>query len=364
MPFFEERPYVKTPPALPEAKTCFLIACKNGAGTLATTVSAAVKQAPVYVVSDGSDDETVDVAVEAGASVMVLDNNIGKPNALREAFDYFHIRKHYDYVVILDDDTRIEDYFLNYALAEAKDDVVAVCGRVASEKLPETKWNWLVNGRALAYWRYGWSDKITQNSLNSITVISGSNVLFDTATFNVLVHHPIDIIVDDTQWVLEIQTNKVMGRVGYAYDAVGYIQDPTNVRDYYRQMLRWMWGTFQGIRKFQVAKQRTWFSRVYLVLMLDWLIYAVLWPMLAIYIGYRAIDSGDYRFVGFYLVGYVLWAALGALGTRRWPMVFMPFAFFVFDQLQRVIFIHALFKAWREPRSPCIWKSPTRVERR
>jgi len=58
-----------------------LIASKDGAATIGETV-ASVRSQPgvdVYVVSDGSSDDTVEQARRAGAEVLELVENVGKP---------------------------------------------------------------------------------------------------------------------------------------------------------------------------------------------------------------------------------------------------------------------------------------------
>lgn len=365
MPLIQEPPIRPRPsPPRSDLDVAFLIACRNGEATIASTVRAAIGQGDVYIVSDGSTDSTVEIAHREGAHVLDLPgpDGIGKPNALRHGFDEFEIKRRYDVVIILDDDTRVEEGFVDWASTKFGPGVAAVCGRVVAEDFPETRWNWLVNGRALAYWRYGWSIKRGQDALNSINVIAGSNTLFDVDIFDELIHRPINVIVDDTQWVLDIQTER-LGRVTYSPEAVAYVQDPTNLGDYYRQMLRWIWGTFQGVRNWKIGRRFSWFDFTYSVMILDWVLYVLVWPLLAVVIGYYAVQSGDGpRFFMFFLSGYLAWSVVGAIGTRRWRLAFLFPLMFVFDQIQRVIFVHAFFKAWRQPTSPCIWKSPERVE--
>lgn len=71
------------------ASVAVLVASKNGASSIVDTVRSAASQADVYVVSDGSDDATAYEARAAGACVLELDTNVGKPSALRLAVDHF-----------------------------------------------------------------------------------------------------------------------------------------------------------------------------------------------------------------------------------------------------------------------------------
>lgn len=343
--------------------TCFLIACKDGAEVIERTVFHATFQGDVYVVSDGSTDDTEAEAYRGGAAgVLALETNIGKPNALREAFDHFDLSDgRYDSIVILDDDTRLDPMFTSRCRAKLTEGVAVVCGEVRSDWQASGPWNWIVAGRAMAYWRYGIFIKLGQNALNAITVIPGSNSMFDIDIFAELVHEEVDVIVDDTQWMFEIQTRK-LGRVTYARDAVAYIQDPTTVHDYHKQMKRWMGGTFQGVFKYRVHRATDWFRFAYLALILDWALYVFAWPALSAWVGWRSITTGyGWWFVGLYFGGYAVWALVAAIALRHWRLVVLSPMMVVFDWWQRAIFIESFIWAVRNPRTPCVWVSPTRA---
>lgn len=353
--------YIDRQLGLQPPRVCVLIATKDGEATIGDTVFHASFQADVFVVSDGSTDGTVAAAWEAGATDVVhYDVNVGKPNALREAFDHFDLRDRYDGIVVCDDDTRLDPHFVPLARKKLKPGVAAVCGEVRSDWQASGPWNWLVSNRALAYWRYGIFIKTGQNVLNAITVLPGSNTLFDIAIFDEVVHEEVDVIVDDTQWLMEIQTRK-LGRVTYERNAKAYIQDPTTFSDYYKQMKRWMGGTFQGVFKYRIGRSRGWFSFSYAALILDWVLYVFAWPALTVWVGWRAWHTGYFGwFVGLYFAGYFLWSLIAAIALRHWRLVVLFPTTVVFDWLQRWIFVHSFIWALRNPRTPCIWKSPER----
>jgi len=201
-------------PAIADPSTCILIASKDGAATIGATIDRCRLQADVYVVSDGSGDDTVEVARRHGAEVLGLDENVGKPNAIRVAYDHFSIAERYDTLLILADDTRLADDFVASATAKFDQGVAVVCGETGSDWMHEVRWNGLVGARALAYWRYGLFVKQGQHVLNAITVIPGSNSIFRTEVMTELLRREVRYIVDDTQWLLDIQTEG-MGRVVY-----------------------------------------------------------------------------------------------------------------------------------------------------
>jgi hypothetical protein len=87
--------------------TAVLIACKNGEATIGNTVRSAVGQADVYVVSDGSNDRTCEVAEAMGAQVLDCRTSTGKPVALRAGNARFALAARYRRIAVLDDDTTI-----------------------------------------------------------------------------------------------------------------------------------------------------------------------------------------------------------------------------------------------------------------
>ncbi len=65
-----------------------------------------------------------------------------------------------------------------------------------------------------------------------------------------------------------------------------------------------------------------------------------------------------------YLGGYVIWSIVGAIALRNWRLpILVPVLIFM-DWAQRVVFVHAFWRAWRIPTSECKWTSPTRHDTR
>lgn len=355
-------------PARGRRGACILIATKDGAGTVYETIKYASGNADVFLVSDGSTDNTVAEAWRAGAvDVLELDVNVGKPSALREAFNHFGLVDRYEFICVLDDDTRLDRFFMHEALKpfDGHPEVVAVSGRTSSDWGHEQRWNGWVGARAMSYARYDLLVKRGQSALNAITVLPGSNTVFRIDTFAKLLARDVRYIVDDTQWLLDIQTEK-MGRVVHTHHAKAWVQDPSNLRDYYRQMLRWMWGSFQGVRGHRIGRHKSWFSFTYSLLIVDWFLYVTVWPALLAFVGWRAYQSGDLdRAAAFYVGGYFVWTCLFAVMLRKWRLPLLLPWIIALDWINRFIFIHAFVKAWRQPVvESCRWDSPTRLSTR
>jgi cellulose synthase/poly-beta-1,6-N-acetylglucosamine synthase-like glycosyltransferase len=244
------------------------------------------------------------------------------------------------------------------------DGVAVVCGETRSDWMYGQRWNGFVGSRALAYWRYGLFLKQGQHLLNAITVIPGSNSVFRTDVMTLLLERDARDIVDDTQWLLDIQTEK-LGRVSYARLARAYVQDPGTLGEWYKQTLRWLHGSMQGIRGHRIGRTWSWFSVSYSALIVDWLLYVLVWPFVLAYVMWSAWAADRLGFaVGVYVGGYAVWAAIGAIAVKNWRLPLMVPVLMFMDWAQRAVFVHAFFRTCRIPISECKWDSPTRHDTR
>jgi biofilm PGA synthesis N-glycosyltransferase PgaC len=354
-----DRPTFPAYPAAGVADTAILIASKDGRHTIAGAVRAALATGvPVYVVSDGSTDDTAAVAERAGARVLALPGNVGKPAALRAGYRHFRLGAHCRAVAILDDDVLIARDFLDRALAELGADTAIVVGHNVTWWPWEKRWNpWLAK-RAYAYWSYQATVRRLQSAGNVMNCISGSNSVYRTELLDAVLPDTPPYIVDDTYWLLETHRRR-LGRVVYAPRARALLQDPTTLGDWYRQNLRWLWGTFQGIIGHRVGRTRSRFDAAYLLLMLHWLAYLLSGPVtVALAVAGLGRPAALLPLAG----GYLAWVALAAWRLRA-PrlLLFTPFIV-ASDLLYRVIMVHALVKAIRQPVvDRCVWTSPARL---
>lgn len=341
-----------------ERRVAVLVASKNGAATVGATVRSAVHQADVFVVSDGSTDDTARVAREAGAEVLELVENIGKPAAIHRALRVLDLVERYEAIAILDDDTTIDTDFIQQALPKLVDGVAIVVGRTITRWQHEHRWNVWLASRAYSYWRYQATLRRGQSALGVMNCISGSNSLFRSSVLAQVAVAKTPYIVDDTYWTLETQRRK-LGRIVYAPRARAWVCDPLTLGDWYRQNLRWIWGMYQGIFGHQIGRRRSFFDVACVLLILDWTAYVLGFPLLValvIWLGWFSL-----HLVIVYLAGYFAWTILAAAATRSWRLIPLTPAIMVIDVVYRVTFVHALVKTIRQPRvESCRWVSPVR----
>jgi poly-beta-1,6-N-acetyl-D-glucosamine synthase len=343
----------------PALSVAVLIASKDGQATIEATVRSVVDQADVYVVSDGSTDSTARAAAAAGAQVLELTENVGKPAALYRAIKTLGLTERYDALAILDDDTVVASDFVEKAVRAFASGVAIVVGQTITSWPHERRWNLWLGARAYAYWRYQLTIRRAQSALNVLNCISGSNSVYRSSVLDQILVEATPYIVDDTYWTLETH-RRGLGRIVYASGARAYIQDPTSLPAWYKQNLRWLWGTFQGVWGHRCGLRRTRFDAAYLLLMLDWLLYVLGGPAVIGLVVAGIWWSPFWLLVGI-AAGYLVWTIAAACCTRKWRLVVMTPAFIVVDWLYRVVFIHALCKAIRQPVvASCRWESPAR----
>jgi poly-beta-1,6-N-acetyl-D-glucosamine synthase len=343
----------------PENSVAVVIASRNGEASVAETIRSVSGQADVYLVSDGSSDATADVARAAGACVLELAENVGKPAALYRAIEAFALTRRYGVIAILDDDTVVAADFIQEALKALTPEVAIVVGRTITRWSSERRWNVWLGCRAYSYWRYQLTIRRAQSAFNVMNCISGSNSVFRSSVLEQVLVEKTPYIVDDTYWTLEIQRRK-LGRIVYAPRAHAHIQDPTSLRAWYKQNLRWLWGTFQGVRGHRCGRKLSRFDAAYVLVMVDWLLYVVGGPMMVGLITAGLLWDPFWFLVGVPL-GYFVWTIPAAVCLKKWRLIPMTPFFIAIDWLYRVIFLHAFVRTLRQPLVPhCRWESPSR----
>lgn len=341
-----------------------MIASLNGAGSLGTTVAACAAQADTYVVSDGSTDGTYDVAKESGATtVLQLDENVGKPAAIYNLVTTLGLCDKYDLLCIVDDDTIVARNFVAETSSRFSDGIAVVCAKTISDWNHKQRWNYVVAGRAFSYWKYQAFLRRGQSALGVMNCISGSNSVYTSDFLRQVLRPDTPYVVDDTYWVLEAQ-RKNLGKIVYDPYTSASIQEPTTLAAWYKQNLRWLHGTMQGIRGHRVGRRFTKFDLSYIGMMIDWLTFIVLMPFIIAFLVATNIDNPDrLKQLGIvYLLGYAAWATVGAIALRKWRLMLLFPLLLIIDWASRVNFIHAFCRTIKEPTSSCKWESPERYE--
>jgi poly-beta-1,6-N-acetyl-D-glucosamine synthase len=340
-------------------KICALIAAKNEAVAIVSTidsiVSAGVPKEDVYLVSDGSTDATVELALTRGINVLALPVNGGKSVAIAKGIKHFKLAS-YDLLALADADTTFEDgYFEAMKVAFGKNPNAAIaCGKVKSR--PK---NWLTAWRALQYAVGHWLIKEGQNALKTINVAAGCCSVFRMSLFDEVWESKPSIVED---MMATLRAHDLGYDVIYVRDAVVITADPQDLlHSYSRQLVRWnggawtctrqlkMWGSTRRIAlETQLVLGEGFVTSLLLMFMPVWF-----WMFPKTVETWFAIDCG-FMFLS---------ATIVSITNKRWDVLVYSPSYILLRFVDAFLFLKSFWKAFFQTQSSKLsWQSSTRYK--
>jgi cellulose synthase/poly-beta-1,6-N-acetylglucosamine synthase-like glycosyltransferase len=233
-----------------------LIPAHNEAAVIEDSIRAITKLVPrknIHVVSDGSTDDTFEVALRCGVKAIKTRLNVGKAGALSESIERFRLADRFPVVMLLDADTRVQPGYFAAALPLFDSpDVAAVAGcvRTDAHRMLSPVGNLLTGHRMRIYAVGQRVLKFGQTSryLNATPIVPGFASLYRTAVLPRIDINPAGLAIEDFNMTFEVYQKK-LGKVGFTLGAVAVTQDPDNLHDYIRQTRRWALGLWQTVRR-------------------------------------------------------------------------------------------------------------------
>jgi biofilm PGA synthesis N-glycosyltransferase PgaC len=363
-----------------------LMPAHNEAAVLGASLDAIMKLVParnVHVVSDGSTDDTPQIARQAGARVHETERNVGKAGALREAIERFRLIDRYPVVLLLDADTRVEpDYFAEALPLFETPDVVAVAGcvRTARDRRMGLVGNILVGHRERIYAIGQRVLKFGQTYLrtNATHIVPGFASMYRTEVLPYIDLNPPGLVIEDFNMTFEVY-QKRLGKVAFTLSAVAVTQDPDRFGDYVRQTRRWAVGLWQTVRRH--PPRANLFTVMLAMLLLELItssaIFVVL-PLLVLVLAVPDLAPATLAWVPFADVHAVVAAhmklsavlfgvavpdyamtCLVAVLDRRARLLFFGLFFPILRVIDAAIALSAVPAGWLV-RSSGVWQSPAR----
>ncbi len=233
-----------------------LIPAHNEAAVIADSLRAITKLVPrknVHVVSDGSTDDTFEIALRCGVKAIKTRQNVGKAGALSESIERFKLAERFPVVMLLDADTRVQPRYFAAALPLFNSpNVAAVAGCVKPDthRMLSPVGNLLTGHRLRIYAVGQRALKFGQTSryLNATPIVPGFASIYRTAVLPRININPPGLAIEDFNMTFEVY-QKRLGQVGFTLGAVAVTQDPDNLHDYVRQTRRWALGLWQTVRR-------------------------------------------------------------------------------------------------------------------
>jgi len=285
----------------------------------------------IYVVSDGSTDNTADIAAEY-ANVLEIGRNVGKARALRLAIDKFELNQHYHYLLFSDADSRLAPGFLEAVHAYVPQQPACIVGKVRSDR----------HGLISAYRAYEYAvgfgvTKKAQGIMGAITVAPGCASLYRSDILDKL-NFSSRTLTEDFDLTLQIHLKR-LGHIAYAADAEVYTQDPFTLSDYWKQVVRWNTGFWQNMFLHRLYLPKSWVTSEIWLMLLDTA--AWLASLLLIYYNLHLFLI----LLGFSIVTTLLFSlAVAILARLWWTIVYIPF-FPIFQFINLAAYAYSFFRA-------------------
>ncbi len=247
-----------------KASVCIVVPAYNEAKVIASSLTAlkrVINPEDIYIVSDGSSDGTGTIARRVLPNVVELGHNFGKARALDFLIRFFSLTKRYTYILFSDADSLLAPNFIQEINKYVKTNPACIVGTVTSDR----------HGLISAYrtYEYGITHKVfkrAQDIMKVITVAPGCASFYRSDILEKL-DFSRHTLTEDMDLTLQIHEKK-LGTIVYAPKAKVITQDPENLRDYWKQIMRWYTGFWQNFFLHKVYKpnRRVNFELYFLIL--------------------------------------------------------------------------------------------------
>lgn len=207
-----------------------------------------VSKEDIYVINDGSSDDTEGIASKYVDTVLTLTNR-GKARALNSGIKLLDLADRYEFIMPFDADCEISKDFFHHVFHEferdKKKEVACVIGKVVGSKD-----SWIT---AFRLWEYEIAQAIHKSAqaiTGSVIVCPGPSTVYRSEVFK-SVEYPTGTVTEDMDFTFLLHRKEV-GKIKYASKAEVYTQDPNNIRDYVKQLDRWYTGFWQCLDKHNI----------------------------------------------------------------------------------------------------------------
>lgn len=327
--------------------------------TLVSALNAGFAREDVYVISDGSTDNTVNIGQSLLGKNCINIKNVGKGNALKTGLQLFDLLERYQWISMTDADTMIDKTGYSAILASVKrnHNFMAICGQVKTIKS-----TWISHYRAYEYAIGHDFYKNIESLFSLILITPGCCTTYNANLFKILDiegTHVNDTFVEDYDLTMEIH-HKLKEKIIYDPSIVFWTQEPDTLKVYINQSLRWHRGWYQ------VAKKRLRFPIKKIDLLIyyftiDPLVY-VLEVLAIFYLAFLTKNAGSLGYIVLSdCIVLLTFAAYAAFAKKRFEILgIFPLIFFI-RYLNMALFFKAGFEVIfmkKFPLKTTTWNTP------
>jgi len=217
------------------------------AATVRSALAGGMEAQDIFVVSDGSLDTTVLIALShlPWYNVFAQEQG-GKAMAIASGIRHFDIVRRYRWVHVADADGVFGPTYFQEIRDRLDESYVAATGHIQS-----LKGGWISKYRTYEY-TYGLEImRRIQSFFGVIPVIPGATCIFRTDIIERL-DFTQSSLTEDMDLTLQIHRGN-LGRIAYIPQAKAFTQDPKDFGDYWKQVARWYRGTWQVMTRHKVG---------------------------------------------------------------------------------------------------------------
>jgi len=230
-----------------------------------TSLDSLVERNQIFVVSDGSRDQTAAIARRFGVNVLELHANRGKAGAIVELLDSFEIASRFEVVLLLDADTQLTPQYLETGLPLFSDpDVVAVAGRASSLISPRASvlGRFLLDYRNRVYIAMQYLFKFGQaaKAANVVTIVPGFASMYKSRILSSIDIAAPGLKIEDYNMTFEIHAKKLGAIAFHPNAAIAITQDPDELGQYISQVERWNLGFWQTVGRHRFRFEKFWLA--------------------------------------------------------------------------------------------------------
>jgi len=217
--------------------------------TIRSALAAGMDKSDIFVVSDGSVERTLMIAL----NYLPWYNTFaqaqgGKAMAIFNGIKHFGIPERYVWVHIADADGIFSPSYFDELKARLSTEYVAATGHVQS-----LKGGWISQYRTYEYTVGLEVMRRIQAKLGTIPVIPGATCVFRTDIIDKL-DFSQHSLTEDMDLTLQIHRKK-LGKIAYIPQAKAFTQDPKDFGDYFKQVMRWYRGAWQIMTRHRVGRR-------------------------------------------------------------------------------------------------------------
>lgn len=343
-----------------------------------------VEMKQIYVVSDGSSDNTTKIVKSLGCNVLELNPGLGKAGALEKLFEVEKIFIKYKFVLIVDADTIFPKIFLRRALPMFKNKQVSVITAYA-----KTRWYrvrkltfrlFIVSYRTRLWRMVQWFFTFGQTweHLNVLPVIPGYASLYRVSALKKMKMEIPGLAIEDFNMAFQLHKKKY-GIIAHHPNAFATTEEPINFKDYWNQVQRWNVGYLQTVKYWKVWPSFFWVSLgVFIIELILGSVFHIFLPVLILLLlsvtfssvaPDLLVSAGRYietnyivlidLFILIFLFDYLL-SLIIAYKDKKFAIAIFGLGFIFFRFVDSVLFLISIPKAFKK--SSGKWEPPSRVK--